>query len=229
MQPIKIIFHICALHETVTNIADELVDHIIWSGLYDAATAIHITISGREPHVTKLEKHMSHVGSKIVMHSRPYDESYERVTLLDARRYITEDDLVLYIHSKGVLHIGMETASNVRDWRKYLSYHLVKKWKSCVHLLEHGNAHVVGVNFQHEPRPHFSGNFWWARGDYYLTLPATIGDGYTDPEFYVCQLAKSCNIKNIFSTHIDHYRIRYPTAYYIDSARLDTRDDASKT
>lgn len=34
-------------------------------------------------------------------------------------------------------------------------------------------------------RQHFSGNFWWTRGNYFLSLPPTIGSEYLAPEQYI--------------------------------------------
>jgi len=33
--------------------------------------------------------------------------------------------------------------------------------------------------------PHYSGNFWWTTGAYFMKLPRAIGPRYTDPESYI--------------------------------------------
>ena len=42
-----------------------------------------------------------------------------------------------------------------------------------------------GPSYPMAAREHFSGNFWWATGEYFLGLPDNIGPEYTAPEQYI--------------------------------------------
>ena len=64
-----------------------------------------------------------------------------------------------------------------------MEYYLIHKHKECIKRLDEYD--IVGVNYGKNP-DHFSGNFWWCTSDYFLTLDKQIGEGYCDPEFYVC-------------------------------------------
>lgn len=61
-----------------------------------------------------------------------------------------------------------------------MEFFLLKEYKVCIRLLEQYDT--VGVNFRGD---HYSGNFWWARGDYYLTLPNHIEKDYFAPERFL--------------------------------------------
>lgn len=50
-----------------------------------------------------------------------------------------------------------------------MSYFVVQNFSSCVRILDYSDA--CGVDLVGLPTTHFSGNFWWARGDYINSLP----------------------------------------------------------
>ena len=53
-----------------------------------------------------------------------------------------------------------------------------------IKLLEKYDA--VGCSLTKLPTLHFSGNFWWSKSEHLNKLPMTIGNGYLDPEMYIC-------------------------------------------
>ena len=109
--------------------------------------------------------------------------SYERFTLLRIKDLIQPDDKLLYLHTKGVRRDG-EAAVYVYWWRTYMEYFLIKEHRLCLHLLEEHDT--IGVNFRDAPANHYSGNFWWSRGDYFSTLQAdNMDEGYLGPEFFL--------------------------------------------
>lgn len=155
---------------------------------------------------------------QIIKH-QPNDSSYERLTLESLRSFAKADDFILYVHSKGVKYTDTQWLQLVGDWRRYMSYHTIKDWRKCVQFLENGSE-VVGANFQTEPERHFSGNFWWARGDYIRTLPEKIGNQELDPEMYICQAAKT--VTSLSNSNVNHYRSLYPLSRYVD--RVDKNE-----
>lgn len=59
-----------------------------------------------------------------------------------------------------------------------LQYFLLREHERCIELLEQYDT--VGVDWNEARladgvRRHYSGNFWWARADYYLRLDPNIG------------------------------------------------------
>lgn len=92
---------------------------------------------------------------------------------------LTNDQIVAYIHSKGVtsymryLDIGnndsVETFKRYYYWRQYLNWGAIENWKTMIQALETYDA--AGVNLQQTPVPHFSGSFWWSKSEWIRKLP----------------------------------------------------------
>lgn len=88
-----------------------------------------------------------------------------------------DDTFVVYFHTKGISNSFMHSIQ-LKGWKDTLDTIILRNWTTCIkHLLEND---VVGVwdkqsydqhVLQKEYRPVWSGNYWWARGDYLKTLP----------------------------------------------------------
>lgn len=115
---------------------------------------------------------------------------YEQVTLSALHEYVHRDDAapyVLYCHTKGAFEESVP-----RDlWRESMTQLLVRKWNSCVPMLESYDA--VGLHWltaqEHPGRnittPFFGGNFWWARTDYLRKLPPVATGSRFDAESWI--------------------------------------------
>lgn len=75
------------------------------------------------------------------------------------------DGLVLYLHTKGVTKGGL----SIDDWRACMLYWTVERWRECADKLLKGYD-VVGITRCETPKPHYQGNFWWAKTSYLRTL-----------------------------------------------------------
>ena len=139
--------------------------------------------------------------------------------------FIKENCNIFYIHTKGV----SITESNMRfyhnssdinhltecvnDWRKYMSYFIIKKYTDCLEILKSYDA--CGVNLCFNPQKHFSGNFWWATSTYINKLKdiETINKSHRwNAEFWI----GSAN-GNLYSFHNNSagYRQRIKKETYI--------------
>jgi hypothetical protein len=210
---IKIIYHIYCNHVTY-NIVREQIGHIIFSGLYDICDTIYCFITGDKQYIDEIVHYIDNAGKKFVIQKNiPNDTSYERFTLREIYNLINSEDKILYIHSKGVTKNGCVT-TNIIDWRNVMEYFIIKKHKECI---EHLNDHdVVGINYHSEPVPHFSGNFWWVTGKYYLSLDVNyLNDpSYNAPEFFL--FINNPKFKNLHETNVNHYYSVYPYKTYIE-------------
>jgi len=84
---------------------------------------------------------------------------------------IDEDEpiYVFYCCNAGVSH-EKDRGDGYPDWRWLTSYFTHTRWRDCVAILDQGYD-TVGVEWQTDPVPHWSGNFWWANAEYIATLP----------------------------------------------------------
>ena len=83
--------------------------------------------------------------------------------------------------------------------------------KEIINLLKEYNC--VGVNLQEGP--HYSGNFWWSKSSHIINLKRDIGNGYTDPEFWVTSKKYDCKYASLYKSNINHYITRYAREEYI--------------
>jgi len=192
--PVKIFYHIYC-NENAKPIVIDQINKIMFSGLYEKTQQIFCFITGEQTYISEIVKIVQKSGKKYRIVAVSVDDtSYERFTLLKIREYISPGEKILYIHTKGVTYNntkhyhgwvpGLPTIKdNVLNWRTFMEYHLMYKHPECIKLLD--DYDIVGVNYGENPS-HFSGNFWWTTSDYFLTLDNHIGDGYFDPEFYIC-------------------------------------------
>lgn len=217
-KPIHIFYHIACINNWKAVVRDQFVK-IIFSGLYAASTKIHCFMV--VPPYESVDEHKSYVqrfGSKIAVEStisshdpNGHDEWF---TLSQMKRFIHENDRVLYIHSKGVTRFNSpEMFRNVEDWRDVMDYHLIHNYRECVNTLD--SVDVVGINYLGTP-PHYSGNYWWCTGKHFLSLPDT-----KRVEDYVMSTASTGTVSNvsIFQTPFTggaSYYNPYPFKEYID-------------
>lgn len=217
---IKVFYHICAVNHVMTVVKNHVM-FIHMSGLYDEVAAIYCCIAGEPKLIEDVSKFLETAGKKFVIHIiAPFDKSYERLTLYSMHHLLEPQDFALYLHSKGVSRLYPEQLDNVEDWVRMLSYHVIKYHKKCVELLK-GGYDAVGCNYHNGKGAypwHFSGNFWWVRGDYYLALPKFIGPMYGEPEFYLCQNKAKCY--SLFNSDVDHHCTPFKLCKYVDNIDL---------
>jgi len=90
---------------------------------------------------------------------------YEGATLIPMWEYSINfpGEIVVYIHTKGVLSIGVQT----KCWRELLNEIIINQWR--MRLYDIKDHDVVGVT-DFNPAI-MSGNFFWSKTDYISTLP----------------------------------------------------------
>ena len=118
-------------------------------------------------------------------------------------------DSVLYLHTKGVSY--REEYKEVDDWIDLMLHFLLMN----KNLLNHYDC--IGCNYKQQPKPHFSGNFWWANCNYLSGLPIlseNLPVNKNDAEFHLFQ-----NNPDYYCLHysgVDHYCQRYPKENYLE-------------
>lgn len=210
---IRVVYHVHARDDgSWEPVVREQAHGLLLSGLYAACDAVHCFVSGDPAAARAAAAFVASRGAKVCVACVPGDASHERLALHGLRGLVTPGDRVLYLHSKGVTKPGDE---RVADWRRMMEHFLVGGWRRCVELLD--GQDLVGCNWRAEPRPHFSGNFWWARADHLLRLPESVGPEYCDPEFYVAAPPPGHAPPGVVCLHesgVDHYKTSYPPIVY---------------
>lgn len=157
------------------DIATEQVQLLKASGLWDAASEIHVGINGgieSEPLATSRfpEK------ANIVYHGLACRNEIRTILMIE--KWVREHDdeaYILYEHQKGSTHpVGHELSTR---WRRCMQRHLVTNWRQCVRDLE--TVESVGCHWMEPPATPatqyiWAGNFWWARNSFLKTLPSIM-------------------------------------------------------
>lgn len=179
MPTVYVYIHICCINNW-KDIFFSMISDIKESGLYDKTTEIRcniLTTNYNDISFFEDEK------IKIIGVSDNLD-LYETPTLNFLWEHsMKEDFYALYLHTKGVKHNNENLCVN--DWVKYMKHFNIYKHENCISEL--ANYDTVGVNLQHSPRLHYSGNFWWAKSQYLRKLNKCIYLEYHSPEFWLTE------------------------------------------
>lgn len=194
----------CFIHVATINnyqsIVNDFIDRIRRSGL-DKEARITFYVCGPSPLDTQ--------GFPQVRTSSQIEPG-EFLTLNALIGYCkTGDDNVMYIHTKGVTSPNNEC---INDWRRYMSYFMIDKYKDCIAALNSNDT--CGVDLRQEPCPHYSGNFWWATSPHiqslrsFTEMPVLLTERHK-AEFWIGQHGKhhclwDCGI-NQFQRHLHRY------------------------
>lgn len=181
---IKVYYHVFCNKDTQPIVFSQCTN-ILFSGLYRKANSISVSLTGEQKYIDEMQALIEKFGPKFTFVKGPGDTSAERFTLTRLRKEAQPGDKILYIHSKGVTRPNLST---VVWWRIWMEYFLMVKAEECLRELDTHDVVGAGwfvVNFAGITHPHFSGNFWWARGDYIQKLSEKIGADYYDPEFWI--------------------------------------------
>jgi len=192
-----------------------LIEQIKDSGLYDKCEQIRCGILSD---TAKTQMNDLFIDPKISIVYNGYCAEYERPTLLHMREAAinNESDEFFYCHTKGIQWYGTPHEENVLDWIKLLIYWNIELWRTATDKLKNYDTYGCNITTGNGQWPlHYSGNFFWATGNYLKRLPSIISEGYTDPEFWIC--SANPQYFNAFSSGHEgggHYICRYPEEKY---------------
>ena len=206
--------NICFIHNCNINnnghVLLDILDRICKSGLIKELDYIFILNLG--PPLCKDQ--LSTISNKIQLINysrRPNLFEKPSINLIRIFSLFNPDTNILYLHSKGVSYYPIPQGIN--DWRNYMIHFLVDRHKQCLELLTEYDT--VGCDYSNSPKEHYSGNFWWARGEYIATLNEITSDDRHDCEWWILGNQK-VNKYAIFNSHTDHYQNEYPPEMYIN-------------
>jgi FkbM family methyltransferase len=124
---------------------------------------------------------------------------------------------ILYLHTKGISYAkGDPRYGNGLDWINYMLHFLCSKSEDCLRLLD--SHDVTGCNFSEAPKPHFSGNFWWATSKHLKTLDKGLLTDKMSAEWWL--LSKPVKKASLWQSDKNHFHERYPKEEYNISIKL---------
>jgi hypothetical protein len=214
---IYVFYHVYCNENTLAIVKEQL-NRILYSGLYDTVTAVYCYLVGEEARITQVKSYIEALPDKFIIKDVGVDDkTYERFTLTKIAGIVGDNDKFLYMHSKGVTQKDPAKLENIRLWRDYMEYQLIKRYRECIDNLNTND--IVGVAYMDMwIGPHFSGNFWWSTGAYYKRLVGShqIGPDYYDVEKYIfAGNPKYHVIDTTISGNTDLYSVKVLPKQYI--------------
>jgi len=181
---LKIFYHVSGINKWPDIMTDQL-SKLSEHDLLDNAEVTICTL-GDPVGFAQAKKATEQFGSIKWQHISDRLDLMEYATLNYIREQVQSTDeefYVLYMHQKGVTR---PNDKNTADWRQYLDYWSIERWKENIDKLDQGYD-IVGTNWidGYEPHqdakrqpvavwPHFSGGTWWARASYLRKLDALV-------------------------------------------------------
>jgi hypothetical protein len=209
MGKVLVYYHIYCNEHTLPIVIDQITK-IIFSGLYEKVDAINCFVAGNPSYIQSIVTYIQQQGAKFLIREiGENDTTYERFTLLKIAPEIMPDDKFLYLHSKGVTR---PSSQPVFAWRNLMEYYCIAKHENCIDKLN--TYDIVGVLWNQYPQSHFSGNFWWSTGKYFLSLPKYIDNNYISPEMYIG--TNNPSYYSFYQTDCDLYYISIHSKSFID-------------
>lgn len=184
---IYIFYHVFCNGATGEVVRDQI-KNIHFSGIYRVVDAVYYCLAGdTQEKIDEIAAIFERSGTKFrQLRAAVGDTSYERLTLGAIREIVGPEDVFCYIHTKGIKEYHNKDRNAMNSWRQKMEYFLFSRAPDYLELLRDGKYDTAGCIYRRNPKPHYSGNFWWCRGDYYLRLPADIAaDDYFAPEMYI--------------------------------------------
>ena len=136
---------------------------LLVSGLFHAATHIHLGINGDSDIIPSF-----FAGEYPQIVVKENDNKFEETDTLRALYEYSRENpghYVLYMHTKGASRQTRYT----EDWRYLMEYFCIHQWQKAIEALSEGYE-TAGVNWQEDTsmgyHPHYSGGFWWAKCSY---------------------------------------------------------------
>jgi len=222
MKKIIIAYHAYANNDFIPLLTEQF-ELLIHSGLYKACDKLYIGVtSSDDKNLNKIKEWLSYFWNspkKVeIIFNTENNETLNTLRFIKDYSINNPKDYILFFHSKGITH---QNNIAVRDWRKYMEYFNIERWKYCVQKLNQG-FDCCGVMWNSDTgygwHPHFSGNFWWATTDYINTLNHEfLNDGRWryDQEFWIGTnlSAKQYEFHNSHLNDKENFTIRYKNHY----------------
>ena len=171
MKKIKVFWNINELANWKT-VFDQQFECMVKSGLIDAASEIILMGNGRQRAFTPiLSEHSQYKNISLVsVAGNASLFEYPGLMFMQKQAQEAEEPFhICYIHLKGLTRWGNP---NVEDWKLWLNWCVIERWQDNVTALQ--THDTSGPNWEQEPWPHHSSNFWWANSEYVAKLDPLV-------------------------------------------------------
>ena len=177
MTKLNIVYQCCDLPGS-QQLSIEQINRVLKSDLIDNST-VFLSLNGNLVNFLDLVQTVEPYKNVRICHTSERNNLMEYPALMllkDLADATTEEEYFFYFHLKGITRHGNQ---GIVDWRKYMEYWCIDRWKDCIAKLDEGYD-TCGTNYIYSPFlgvdrvprnwNHYSGGFWWARSSYIKKL-----------------------------------------------------------
>ena len=221
------------------DLVQEQLSKVIESGLYEEIESLTIILLSDNKQNESWLRRITSKFKKISIIIEADGMVAERRTLSiinDFAKTRPHDELVLYMHTKGIswyldedYSINGSPRRRQVAWRNYMEHFNIHLWKNAEIVLSSGYWDTYGVNLQNAPENydnhiHYSGNMWWATTGYLQSLKKEYyleNLGRKEDRIYCEFWIGSGNNPRMYGAHessVDHYAVEYTFDNYIESS-----------
>lgn len=141
------------------------------------------------------------------------------------RKSQSGDFLFYYFHTKGISYQSLNTDDRrfiafrrkIEAWREMMEYFLMDMWRVAVNVLQDGYDTYGCYLFPPFKNKMYAGNFWWARSEYFRSLPEISEEMKATNRFlaeeWLLSTGRACAF-SAFDTVADLYDVRIDAAQY---------------
>lgn len=219
---IAVVYHIYCVNDWV-EVAEEQIERLIKSGLYDVADKIFATLNIKDGWGNFLDDE-NKIVSLFIKYPKievSYHTNYFEYAGIKKAWDLGQDEnvKVLYFHAKGVSNkyrrydkqeeVSEKKVISIKSWREVLEYFLIDNWKTCLEKLEEFDN--VGVTCDNG---WFWGNFWWSQSKHLKTKTEPMC--HVGRWYYEAWLNEGSHAKNheFYKFTFNPYRCLVPKSFY---------------
>lgn len=146
------------------------------------------------------------------------DEMTTLSILENDRDVLSDDDFILYLHTKGASRQSDYTLPYHYTWRHLMNYFNIEKYKLAIDVLTNTDFNTYGVLLdRYENHTIYSGNFWWTNGKYIKSINTKIykKEDRNFSQFYFIQSGLNWNPFSPYDRkNENHYKIKFTEEEY---------------
>ena len=210
LKPKAVCFiHSCHLASAGTEKLDLILESVLKVKELESITINNIGLKLDDAKYTAMDPRIR------VLHSSDDSQLFELPTLRLIHEFSIDNPntKVLYAHTKGISYAKDDSRYLPGlDWIKFMLHFLCEKSDECLVLLN--NRDVLGCNFSDSPKPHFSGNFWWATTKYLKTLSASSLTDKMSAEWWLYSRPTPPVKNELWNSGKNHFHECYPRHAY---------------
>lgn len=214
---VRVYYHIYAV-DGVESIIDEQLSLLQKNFNFNFNLNVGIACTGENKNISNVIKTLNkNITNYTIRDVRIKASEFTTLdSMLDDINLIKNNDFIFYFHTKGASKMYDSNYNCIEDWRKLMMYFNVERVKDVFNIFSRTQYNTFGCLLDSLPSGQFySGNFWWAKGEYIKTLNLeNVKRSRFNAELQFIQKGENWKPYSIYNSNINHYTEPFPKEKY---------------